>query len=385
MQEISVLDGLVFFTIILFSMPFHLTLSDIVSLTYLVLANLPSILWPILVNSLGRSEAIHCHYRNVSNPVQQIIISLAGLAFDRVHHTTGRLFLNESNCLKFLRWRLGKNYGATFQTFTIPRSEKHKELLCYQLDNGIQSTNDVRHVILYLHGGGFVVASVPFYIEFLNLLQKGSPHTVVISPEYDLAPESTYPTQLDQLLAIYLYIRTTYRDARIILGGDSAGCALCQALLLSQSSHDSGPEIYKAFYISPWLDLDAICDRSSGYGDFISPQAVKKYGSWYTRTADASGSIAGADSQDLASPLSASETALQRSIPVEGMYITCGAAECLRSDALTFMKRVDAGSKRIKFHMEPNEIHAYVLTNLYLRRGSFRFNGLNRILEYLKT
>lgn len=387
MREISVLDGLVFLAIVICLMPFELTVFEICDLVVNVLLHVPLILIRIALEGLGFHHSEVSHYRNVANLIQQLIIRLAGFAFDRVSYKAGRLFLGQATCHRFVTWRLGWNHDDYYKTFTIAKNKRHKETLMYKIDRGV-TDHKVENVILYVHGGGFVVASVMFYLEFLISLQSRIKDTVVISPEYDLVPESTHPTQINQIIASYEYIKRTYPDARVILGGDSAGGGLCQALLLHLSKEEDATAarlrgIWKAFYISPWLDLDACYPRAEGHGDFISVDAIKRYGRWYTPGRwNGTQPIHSIENNNLpASPLSADDEHLKRSIPSGGLYITCGGAECLVSDARNFTSRVKHGS--VTLHVEPNEVHAHVLTDLYLRRGPSRFVGFDKICSFI--
>lgn len=378
MKPLSLLDIVVFFSIVLVSVISEISTQELLYFAWDILLHIPLIIWTVLKDSLGLSRHEASHYRNATNPLQQFIVLLLGYAFDRVHYRIGRLFLSSKSCLRFARWRRGKN--PPFASFTIAGSEKHKDVLVYQFQ--ARGEHQVKQVILYVHGGGLIVGSVPFYSEFLEALASRCSDTVVLSPEYDLVPESSFPVQFNQIQAVHKYITLRYPGTRITVGGDSAGAGLCQSLLLSLSVPSSGQRIHKAFYVSPWLDFAGVTTRSAGAGDYISPDAVDRYGKWYTDGLLGSASLAGFE----ASPLNCSGRLLAGSVPEHGMFIICGGAECLLSDSLTFVSRLkEYATSNVRLHVEPNEIHAFVLTNLYLRRGSRRWSGFNRIIDFLDT
>lgn len=345
MKPISLLDVIVYVLIVGVSILRRLRLSQIAGLVVSILVNLP---W-IVIEVLRQHDAQH--YSNITNILQHSVIAILGYAFNEVDYQVGRLFFDASNLLMFLRWR-----GCPTKTFTV----KHKhDVLVYQFGD------KPSRVILYLHGGGLIVGSVPFYAEFLNLLQSKCDDTIILSPEYTLVPDATFPTQLDEVEAVYQYIVKTYPNAEIVLGSDSAGSLLCQSLLLRLTKH----RIKSAFMISPWLDVDDKYHRDQGPGDYISPETASKYGRWYS-----------SKKHNLASPLSWSDDHIKASVPLGGLYITCGGSETLRSDS-----EILAAITGATLHIEPNEIHAYVLINLYLRRGDRRFDQLDRIVQFIKS
>jgi triacylglycerol lipase len=92
--------------------------------------------------------------------------------------------------------------------------------------------------LLYTHGGGLVMGSVPSYHAVMSGYAKRL-GIVVASVDYRLAPEFPFPTPLDDVQAGYLWLIDQadflgIDASRIVVGGDSAGggltAALCQRL-----------------------------------------------------------------------------------------------------------------------------------------------------------
>lgn len=256
MKPLSAVDIVVFFGIVIWSIVFELSVLELISFALDVLLHLPSILYEIGLHFLGLKKDEKIHYQNISNPLQRFIIQLVAYAFDKVHYRVGRLFFSSTNCLRFLKWRY-RGRPLPFTTFTIDGSKAHKAVLVYVFDGG-RPVKQATQVILYIHGGGLIVGSVPFYAEFLASLASQCHNTLIYSPEYDLVPEACYPTQLDQITAVLLRMVRDFPDARVILGGDSAGAGLCQSLLLRLPNNGNlqpRENIHSCFYISPWLDF----------------------------------------------------------------------------------------------------------------------------------
>jgi len=89
--------------------------------------------------------------------------------------------------------------------------------------------NDVAgdRAIVYFHGGGFVLGSVPYYRRFLSNMAVNQ-KCIVFSPDYPKAPENPYPaSQLGCLEAVKFIFNNAGEQnidpKKIIFTGDSAG------------------------------------------------------------------------------------------------------------------------------------------------------------------
>ena len=65
----------------------------------------------------------------------------------------------------------------------------------------IPDTSRPLPVLIYYHGGGFVIDTVSVYDPVCRRIAKATDH-IVISPEYRLAPENPYPAAYDDALAV---------------------------------------------------------------------------------------------------------------------------------------------------------------------------------------
>lgn len=82
-------------------------------------------------------------------------------------------------------------------------------------------------VVLYFHGGGWVVADINTYDATPRALAVGA-KAIIVSADYHHAPESKFPAQHDDAWAAYIWtvenIHTLNGDAkRIAVAGESAG------------------------------------------------------------------------------------------------------------------------------------------------------------------
>src|SRR5580698_10044864 len=90
--------------------------------------------------------------------------------------------------------------------------------------------NAARPVMVYTHGGGWVVGAVATVDPFCRLLSEAA-GVIIVSVEYRLAPEHPYPAALEDTLAAFDWVAAHAHEwggdaSRLALGGDSAGANL---------------------------------------------------------------------------------------------------------------------------------------------------------------
>jgi monoterpene epsilon-lactone hydrolase len=109
-------------------------------------------------------------------------------------------------------------------------------------------------VILYFHGGGYVVGSCPAHRAIVAKFVKDSGVGALLFG-YRLAPEHPFPAALEDAMAAYGWLLAQGVPAsQIVFVGDSAGGGLCLATLLA--IRDQGlPLPAAAVALSPWTDL----------------------------------------------------------------------------------------------------------------------------------
>ena len=109
---------------------------------------------------------------------------------------------------------------------------KHEDLNGVPCNVFCHSDEMSKKVILYFHGGGFCLG---IYNANSAFVAKIAEHTKrdVFMPDYRLAPESPFPSALDDALAAYKgLLAIGYQPENIVLAGDSSGCALAISTLL---------------------------------------------------------------------------------------------------------------------------------------------------------
>ncbi|RSK31693.1 alpha/beta hydrolase [Hymenobacter metallilatus] len=113
---------------------------------------------------------------------------------------------------------------------------------------------DTSRVLLYLHGGGYVLGSLNTHRALVGTLAQRCGVTA-LAINYRKAPEYPFPAALEDALLAYRWLLAQgYAPTNIIVAGDSAGGGLALALLVAL--RDAGEALPAAAVgLSPWTDL----------------------------------------------------------------------------------------------------------------------------------
>lgn len=129
-------------------------------------------------------------------------------------------------------------------------------------------------VVIFLHGGGWVLASVSNYDACCRRLANAA-QCVVVSVEYRLAPEHRFPAAVDDGYAVLRWLKDNAPHIggdrrKIAVMGDSAGGNLAAVLCL-KSRDLNGPPICAQVLIYPVTDhwdagYASYAENAEGYG-----------------------------------------------------------------------------------------------------------------------
>lgn len=131
-------------------------------------------------------------------------------------------------------------------------------------------------VIVYFHGGGWVLGSVETHDALCRRLCSES-QAAVVSVDYRLAPEHPFPAPLEDCFSATKYIHQHAAELgvdanRIAVAGDSAGGNLAAAVAL-KARNESGPPLLAQVLIYPVIDSD--CNTAS-YSSFADGYGLTK-------------------------------------------------------------------------------------------------------------
>lgn len=112
-----------------------------------------------------------------------------------------------------------------------------------------------KQMVLQLHGGGYIGPMKNIYRNFAVMYSKVSKGADVLTIDYRVAPEYTYPAALEDAISAYEWIlEKGYQPEQIVVAGDSAGGGL--ALALSLYLRDNNKLLPKGIItMSAWADL----------------------------------------------------------------------------------------------------------------------------------
>lgn len=143
-------------------------------------------------------------------------------------------------------------------------------------------------IMLYCHGGGFAIRDVDCFDYIGRYLAKNSP-SVVVMPEYLLAPENIFPAQFNQCFDTLLWARSNADNLKAnaswdTVAGDSAGGNLSAAICLK--CRDEGiVQPAKQILIYPLVDATLAPQRESekiyGTGYNLDYQHLLSYNNAY--------------------------------------------------------------------------------------------------------
>jgi acetyl esterase len=123
-------------------------------------------------------------------------------------------------------------------------------------------------VLVYCHGGGFVLGSLAMYDDSCRALAHGSGR-VVVSVDYRLAPEHPFPAGLEDYYAATLWAARNGAEidgsGPVAVAGDSAGGNLAAAVALLARER-GGPALDRQVLIYPVTDCSVNTPSYLEYG-----------------------------------------------------------------------------------------------------------------------
>lgn len=140
--------------------------------------------------------------------------------------------------------------------------------------------------LVYYHGGGWVVGDLDSYDETCRVLANEA-DCMVVSVDYRLAPEHTFPAPLEDCYAALEWVFdnavTMQVDTdNVFVGGDSAGGNLAAATALYARDTD-GPDIAGQLLIYPVTDrnFETPSYKENGEGGMISEKDMRWFWDHY--------------------------------------------------------------------------------------------------------
>ncbi|RZL96839.1 MAG: alpha/beta hydrolase, partial [Sphingomonas sp.] len=144
-------------------------------------------------------------------------------------------------------------------------------------------------VIVYYHGGGWVIADVNTYDATPRMLSKQL-NAIVVSVEYRHAPEFKFPAQHDDAAAAYRWVLQNAASwggdaAKVATAGESAGGNLAVATAIyARDNNLTAPVHVLAVYPIANSRMDLPSRRDSANAKPLNTAMLGWFGSYYTNS-----------------------------------------------------------------------------------------------------
>ncbi|GAB4375429.1 MAG: alpha/beta hydrolase [Elainellaceae cyanobacterium] len=225
-------------------------------------------------------------------------------------------------------------------------------------------------VMLYLHGGGYVVCSPDTHRNLVARLARAA-GVRALSLDYRLAPEHPFPSAVHDAIAAYRWlIATGVSPEQVVLAGDSAGGGLVLATLVAL--RDAGDQLpAAAVCLSPWVDLEARGESmitNAEADPFVNKKFIQFLAQQYAGT------------HSLRHPLAAPLYADLHGLPP--LLIQVGAAETLLDDAVRIAKRAKHSGVDVTLEIWQDMIHVWQLSAPILPEAQ---QAIDQVGEFVRS
>jgi len=225
-----------------------------------------------------------------------------------------------------------------------------------------------RGYLLQLHGGGFRIGRPEFEAPLSEALAARCGVEVLV-PQYRLAPEAPFPAGFNDALTALKALREEAGDAKLIVGGDSAGGGLAASLAVHTAVH-GGPRIDGLVLLSPWLDLTVSApsyESNAATDPMFSTESASIAAELYLQGFD--------PRHPLASPLFADIAAFPPTL------ISVGTGEVLRDDSLRFHEKLRRAGASSQLSAIDGMEHVAVVRSFDLPGAAETFEAVASFLE----
>jgi len=224
-------------------------------------------------------------------------------------------------------------------------------------------------VILYLHGGGYVIGSINTHRELMIRFSRAA-NARVLGLNYRLAPESPFPAAVEDATAAYRWLLAQgIKPNRIAVAGDSAGGGLTVATLVSIRDAKL-PTPAAGVCLSPWVDMEGLGESMTTRAS-VDPM-VQKAGLQMMANLYLSG-------KDPRTPLAAPLYADLKGLPP--LLIQVGDSETLLDDSTRIAERAKGAGVSVKLEVWPEMVHVWQLFASTLPEGQQAVEGMGKFVR----
>lgn len=221
-------------------------------------------------------------------------------------------------------------------------------------------------VILYLHGGGYVLGSAAAYRNFVGHIACRAGACAFIA-DYALAPERPFPAAFDDIGALRAGLLALGYE-RVALVGDSAGAGLALSFVTRGTELTAGIACVAA--MSPWIDLSVLGASMTSRAEvdpILSRETLAEAATLYLGAHSAT--------DDRVSTLH------RHFPPMPPVRIDVGDAEVVLDDALRFEQSGKHTGQEFDVHVWEGMVHVFPTNFLMLQAGAEALEGIGAFLS----
>ncbi|KAL4983312.1 Alpha/Beta hydrolase protein [Aspergillus falconensis] len=241
-----------------------------------------------------------------------------------------------------------------FTGFRGPHGTIHVRVL--YPSNPQLNAQDLTPALIYFHGGGYTVGAGDDFENGCRILAEKAGVQVYL-PEYRLAPEWQYPTQLDEYEAVLDWLRGDGGNERgvdpdlVFGGGDSAGGNMTAAISLRLRDGGKKP-MAGVFLLYPesMLPFGTGAAAENNLGPYLSCNGIFEFARNYIPQGVPPSTLYISPGQQPVSSL--------KYLPPAAVY-TCGF-DCLRDVGVKFASKLEEAGNQVIWHHYETMCHGFL-------------------------
>lgn len=205
-------------------------------------------------------------------------------------------------------------------------------------------------VILFMHGGGFVIGDLETHHSFCTTLADEL-DLPLVAVDYRLAPEHPFPAAPEDCIAIARWLATSpdtlpFAVTGLVPCGDSAGGNLATVVSLALTTKPAAVPLVAQLAIYPAVDsaphYTSLKEFAEGY--FLDTETMRWFRRQYAAPAD---------------PL-LSDTILANAAGLPPTLVVTASLDPLRDQGLAYLDRLTAAGVAIRHYEAVGNIHGFI-------------------------